>query len=116
MDVSYQGYHAECLFTLPPLQTVQFEMLLILIFTCLILPSFGQTFTNKLQAQKKSGDDVMIFNIKVNGVNYFQTDQVVTSYESLEEFPFQMNLSDTIEVIFSQCSQFPGYYQKAARF
>lgn len=54
----------------------------------------------------------MIFNIKINGINYFQTDQIVNAtLGEYDSFPFQRTYDDIVEVIFTAAtSAFPGYY------
>ena len=50
----------------------------------------------------------MSFNIKVNGVNFFATDQQVSSSPST--FNFNRMLNDSVQVIFSTFSSYPGSY------
>lgn len=86
-------------------------MSFVLLLCCsLIIRSFGQTVTNNLFVTKSEDAGIMTFNVKVNGVDFFTEEQVVTQTIDYQQFQFQRELSDVVEVIFGQSSLFPGNY------
>lgn len=80
------------------------------LLSSLILRCFSQTVTNVLNAKKNTDNDLLIFNVKVNGAYYFLNDQVVTESSNYEQFPFDREFSDVVEVVIVQSSSFPGNY------
>lgn len=85
----------------------------------LFLPSFliffrlcvaSSLITNNLIFHKFTADS-LTFNIKINGENYYPSDQLVTgSSSSTASFSFKQMYDDMVEVIISECSDYPGYF------
>lgn len=52
----------------------------------------------------------LTFNIKVGGVNYFANDQIVANMGTVYTFPFERRYEDTVAVVFSEYSEYPGVF------
>lgn len=85
-----------------------------LLISCLVLNfCSSQPVLNTLSIYKHDPKGELLFNIKVNGKKYFETDQAVRSFDEVnpDEIPFSRELDDVIEVIFPlETSPFPGDY------
>lgn len=83
-------------------------MLLVLLFSLFFNLCFAST-TNYLRITKNDKDP-LAFNIKVGGVKYFENDQKVLDMGTVYTFPFERRYEDTVAVVFSEYSDYPGLF------
>lgn len=83
-------------------------MLLVLLFSLFLNLCFALT-TNYLRITKYNNDP-LAFNIKVGGVKYFENDQKVLDMGTFYTFPFERRYEDTVAVVFSEYSDYPGSF------
>lgn len=92
-----------CLHPLPHLKNM-----LSILFT-LFLSLCGASPTINYLNIIKNVDSTLAFNIKINGVNYFSTNQIVSD-NGYKVFPFERNYNDTVAIIIMDYSNYPGKF------